>query len=69
MAKPLKVAGALALGAGSLAVTLLLRKRAAGPAERIEVYLADGSKVRVDPGSPEFGRLIPLARQALRAAG
>ena len=37
--------------------------------ERVDLYFADGSMVSLDGGSPEAARLLPLAHDALRAAG
>ncbi len=58
--------GAL-LVVGSLGGVLLLRRRGAAARQRIDLYLADGSKVTLAPGTPEFDRLAPLAQDALRA--
>jgi hypothetical protein len=54
--------------AGSLGAVLLLRRRGGGAREHIDLYLADGSKVTLAAGSPDFARLAPLAQDALRAA-
>ena len=56
------------LGAGSLAGTLLFRRRLARRRERADVYFADGSMVSLDDGSPDAARLLPLARELVRAA-
>jgi hypothetical protein len=63
-----RVASAVAV-VGSLGAVLLVKRRSAASRERIDLYLADGSKVTLQPGSPEFARLAPLAEDALRAVG
>ena len=55
------------LAAGSLAGTLLVRRRAARRRERVDLYFADGSMVSLVEGSPEAERLLPLARNVLSA--
>jgi hypothetical protein len=44
------------------------RRRAATRRERIDLYYEDGSMISLDEGSPAAGRLLPLARETLRAA-
>ena len=56
------------LGAGSLAGTVLYRRRAARRRERVDLYYEDGSMVSLTEGSPELERLLPLARNVLHAA-
>lgn len=58
----------LALAAGSLAGTVLYRRRAARRRERVDLYFEDGSMVSLTEGSAEAERLLPLARDVLRAA-
>ena len=58
----------LLLAAGSLAGTVLLRRRAARRRERVDLYFEDGSMVSLTEGSPEADRLLPLAQDVLRAA-
>jgi hypothetical protein len=41
----------------------LVRRR-----QRIDLYFEDGSMISISGDSPEAGRLIPHAREALRAA-
>ena len=55
------------LGAGSVAGTLLFRRRLARQRERVDIYFGDGSMVSFAEGSPEIDRLIPVAREALAA--
>ena len=54
--------------AGFAAGALAYRRWLGGDGERIDVYFDDGSFVTFAPGSPDGGRLIPLARQVLVAA-
>ena len=56
------------LGAGSLAGTVLYRRRAARRRERADPYYEDGSMVSLTEGSPDAERLLPLARDVLDAA-
>ena len=56
------------LGAGSLAGTVLYRRRAARRRERVDLYYEDGSMVSLTEGSPDAERLLPLARDVLDAA-
>jgi hypothetical protein len=53
---------------GALAGTAVYRRWFAGGGERLDVYFDDGSFVTFAAGSPETGRLLPLARQVLLAA-
>ena len=56
------------LGAGSVAGTLLFRRRLARQRERVDVYFGDGSMVsltRLD----ETGQLLGRARRILELAG
>ena len=55
------------LGAGSLAASLLLRRRAARRRERVDLYFEDGSMVSLTDESLEARRLLPLARDVLSA--
>ena len=63
-----KAAVAVLVGAGSVATAVLLRRRTAGPRDRVDLYLGDGTKVEVAGGSPELARLLPLAHDVLRTA-
>ncbi|MDQ2981961.1 MAG: hypothetical protein M3R26_06545 [Actinomycetota bacterium] len=58
---------ALGLAAGSLLGIGLYAKRGR-KRERVDLYFADGSMVSVAGDSPEAARLMPLARDAVRAA-
>ena len=56
------------LGAGSVAGTLLFRRRLARQRERVDIYFGDGSMVsltKADEAEPLLGR----ARQILELAG
>jgi hypothetical protein len=68
MRRATRVAGTVVLGAASLAAALVLTRKQAGRREYVDVYRPDGSKQTLDEGSPEFGRLMPLARDVLAAA-
>ena len=37
-------------------------------AERVDLYFPDGSMISVEGDSPQAARLLPLARDAIRAA-
>lgn len=64
MARRKVVTGAL-LAAGSVAASVLVRRRAARKVERIDLYADDGSMLSLADGSPEASRLLPLARAIL----
>jgi hypothetical protein len=53
------------LAAGSVAGSVLLRRRAARRRERVDLYAEDGSMISLDVGTPEAARLLPLARDLL----
>ena len=67
MARRKIVTGAL-LAAGSLAGSVLIRRRKARRVERVDLYGADGSMVSLADGSPEADRLLPIAREILAQA-
>ena len=54
------------LTAGSLAGTVIYRRRVARRRERVDLYYDDGSMVSLSNGSPDAERLLPLAREILR---
>ena len=59
---------AVLLAAGSVLGVGLYARRSRGTQERVDLYFADGSLVSLAGGSHEGSRLLPLARDALRAA-
>jgi hypothetical protein len=59
--------GLVALAAAGAAAILWQRRRAAA-ADRVDLYFEDGSMQSVGDGTAEAARLLPLAREALRAA-
>jgi hypothetical protein len=56
------------LTVGSLAGSLLYRRRAARLRERVDLYAEDGSMVSVADGAPEAAQLLSLARELIRKA-
>jgi hypothetical protein len=59
----------LLVGAGSLAGSVLYRRRAARHRERVDIYAADGSMVSIADGAPEGPRLLSLAHELIHAVG
>ena len=57
------------LAAGSLAGSVLVRRRAARRRERVDLYADDGSMHSFAEGSPEAERLLPIAHQLLEPLG
>ena len=55
------------LAAGSLAGSVLVRRRAARRRERVDLYADDGSMVSLDDETPEAARLLALARDLIAA--
>jgi hypothetical protein len=62
---PRKFFTALMLGAGSLAGSLLYRRRAARRLERVDLYADDGSMQSYAEGTLEAERLLPIAHELL----
>jgi hypothetical protein len=56
------------LAAGSLAGSVLYRRRAARRRERVDVYAEDGSMASIADGSPEAERVLALARELMAVA-
>ena len=54
---------ALMLAAGSVAGSVLYRRRAARRLERVDLYAEDGSMASIAAGSPDAERLLVLARE------
>ena len=63
---PRKVVTGLLLAAGSLAGSVLVRRRAARRQERVDLYSEDGSMHSFAAGTPEADRLLPIAHDLLR---
>jgi hypothetical protein len=57
------------VGAGSFAGTMLYRRRTERNRTRVDLYFDDGSMVSLASGSPDAERILPLAGEALAAAG
>ena len=65
---PRKLLTGMMLAAGSLAGSVLYRRRAARRLERVDLYAEDGSMASVADGSPDAERLLTLARELLAVA-
>ena len=65
---PRKLLTGMLLTAGSLAGSVLYRRRAARRLERVDLYAEDGSMVSISDGSPEAERLLTLARELMAVA-
>ena len=61
--------GAALLVAGSLAGSVLYRRRAGRRLERVELYAGDGSMVSLIEGSEDFEHVLSLARDVLSLHG
>ena len=59
---------AFLLAAGSLAGSVLVRRRAARKQAHVDLYAADGSMHSFADGTPEADRLLPLAHDLLAAS-
>ena len=64
---PRKLVTGMLLAAGSLAGSVLVRRRAARKRERVDLYADDGSKHSTADGSLEADRLLPIAPEILAA--
>jgi len=64
---PRRVFTGMLLAAGSLAGSVLYRRRAARRRERVDLYAEDGSMISIAEGTPDAERLLPLARNLLAA--
>jgi hypothetical protein len=62
---PRKVVTGVVLAAGSLAGSLLVRRRAARKRGRVDLYAEDGSMVSFAEGTPEAAPLLAIARTVL----
>ena len=63
-----KVLAGFLLAVGSLAGTILYRRRFARRRDRVDVYFEDGSMLSLTEGSAEAATALPLARRILDAA-
>jgi hypothetical protein len=64
---PRKLVTGVMLAAGSLAGSVLVRRRAARRRERVDLYADDGSMHSFAEGTVEADRLLPLAHEILAA--
>ena len=62
-----KVVTGFLLTTGSLAGSLLVRRRAARRRERVDLYAEDGSMQSYADDSDEAARLLPIARELFAA--
>jgi len=60
-----KVVTGMLLAAGSLAGSVLVRRRAARRQARVDLYAVDGSVHSFTEGTPEAERLLPIATELL----
>jgi hypothetical protein len=65
---PRKVVTGMLLAAGSLAGSVLVRRRAARKRERVDLYAEDGSMLSLADGTPDAERLLATAHDLLSAA-
>jgi len=63
-----KLVALAALAAGWFLAVALFRRASTARRERVDIYFEDGSMLSVAEGTPEAARLLPLARDAVRAA-
>ena len=63
-----KVLTGFVLAAGSVAGSVLYRRRFAHRRERVDLYYEDGSMVSLQEGSAAAAPLLALGRETLRAA-
>jgi hypothetical protein len=64
-----KIATGLLFAAGSLAGSLLYRRRTVRQRERVDLFAEDGSMVSLADGSAEATELLSLARTLIAANG
>jgi hypothetical protein len=64
---PRKLVTGILIAAGSLAGSVLVRRRAARRRERVDLYAEDGSMHSFAEGTVEADRLLPLAHEILAA--
>jgi hypothetical protein len=58
---------AIALAAGSLAGTVLVRRRSRQHQVRVDLYFADGSMISLPGESPDAAAILAAAREVLAA--
>jgi hypothetical protein len=59
----------LMLIAGTLAASVVYRRRSARRMERVELYAGDGAMASLPEGTPEFDHVLALARDVLSLPG
>jgi hypothetical protein len=64
---PRKLVTGVLLAAGSLAGSVLVRRRAARKQARVDLYADDGSMHSYTEGTPEAAQLLPIAAELLAA--
>jgi hypothetical protein len=65
---PRKLVSTLMLAIGSLAGSLVYRRRVARKVERVDLYAEDGSMASIAAGMPDAERLLTLARELVALA-
>jgi len=60
--------GLAALAAVAVGAAVVLRRRAAGSRERVDLYYEDGSMTTLEDGTPDALALLGYARDAFVAA-
>ncbi len=65
---PRKLLTGVMLAAGSVAGSVLYRRRAARRLERVDLYAEDGSMASIADGSVEAERLLTVARELVTIA-
>jgi len=63
-----RLLGLIVLAAVAAGAAVLVRRRVGGSRERVDLYYEDGSMSSLEDGSPDAGRLLGFARDALDAA-
>jgi hypothetical protein len=66
---PRKSLTAVMLTVGTIAGSVLYRRRSARRFERVELYAEDGSMASIGDGSAEGERMLALARDLIALAG
>ena len=64
-----RLLGAVTLAVGSAGSVLIFKRKRERNASRADLYFEDGSMLSLSQGAPEADRLLPLAAEALAAAG